>query len=244
MQLVHNGEGLYYCLHTPFSEQAKRTLFNLPTQEETSPFRSEIRKEKKKLEAAMHQAAVHQAAVHQAAMHQAAVHQAAMHQDLLKRTNQNVRPQQACRGKKCTKIYIYIYVSDSRSLSVSVSLSLSASLSVYIYIYIYIYNYICLCLSVSPSLFLSPSLSLPLSLYLSLSLIEMPSVFLLLLNLFFHFASLCFFYLMSIISICTNPSSAFHLLYGKGLDAVDKFSYQYHGRLLSLIVVQDDRDQH
>ena len=39
----------------------------------------------------------------QAAMHQAAVHQAAVHQDLLKRTDQNVRPQQACRGKKkCT----------------------------------------------------------------------------------------------------------------------------------------------
>ena len=36
----------------------------------------------------------------QAAMHQAAVHQAAVHQDLLKRTDENVRPQQACRGKK------------------------------------------------------------------------------------------------------------------------------------------------
>ena len=31
---------------------------------------------------------------------QAAMHQAAVHQDLLKRTYQNVRPQQACRGKK------------------------------------------------------------------------------------------------------------------------------------------------
>ena len=80
MQLVHNGEGLY-CIHPPFSEQAKRTVFNLPTQEETSPFKSEneIRR-KKKL--------------------QAAVHQAAVHQDLLKRTDKNVRPQQACRGKK------------------------------------------------------------------------------------------------------------------------------------------------
>ena len=38
MQLVHNGEGLY-CLHPPSSEQAKRTFFNLPTQEETSPFK-------------------------------------------------------------------------------------------------------------------------------------------------------------------------------------------------------------
>ena len=36
----------YYCLHTPSSEQAKRTLFNLPTQEETSPFKSEIRRKK------------------------------------------------------------------------------------------------------------------------------------------------------------------------------------------------------
>ena len=33
---------------------------------------------------------------------QAAVHQAAVHQDLPKRMDQNVRPQQACRGKKCT----------------------------------------------------------------------------------------------------------------------------------------------
>ena len=32
MQLMHNGKGLY-CLYTPFSEKAKRTLFNLPTQE-------------------------------------------------------------------------------------------------------------------------------------------------------------------------------------------------------------------
>ena len=37
----------------------------------------------------------------QAAMHQAAVHQAAVHQNLLKRTDENVRPQQACGGKKC-----------------------------------------------------------------------------------------------------------------------------------------------
>ena len=95
MQLVHNGEGLY-CLHPPFSEQAKRTLFHLPTQEETSPFKSEneIRRKKKKL---------------QAAMHQAAVHQAAGHQDLLKRTDQNVRPQQACRGKiMFVRLYIKI----------------------------------------------------------------------------------------------------------------------------------------
>ena len=49
-----------------------------------------------------------------------------MHQDLLKRTDQNVRPQQACRGKKNVRrsiyqnyIYIYIY-------------------NIYIYIYIYI----------------------------------------------------------------------------------------------------------
>ena len=59
----------------------KRTLFNLPTQEKTSPIKSEIQR-KKKL--------------------QAAVNQAAVHQDLPKRTDQNVRPQQACRGKKCT----------------------------------------------------------------------------------------------------------------------------------------------
>ena len=84
MQLVHNGEGLYF-LHPPFSEQAKRTLFNLPTQEKTSSFKSENEIRKKKLQAAMHQAAVHQAAVHQ---------------DLLMRTDENVRPQQACRGKK------------------------------------------------------------------------------------------------------------------------------------------------
>ena len=36
----------------------------------------------------------------QAAMPQAAVHQAAVHQDLLKRTDENVRPQQACWSKK------------------------------------------------------------------------------------------------------------------------------------------------
>ena len=36
----------------------------------------------------------------QAAMRQAAVQQAAVHQDLLKRTDQNVRPQKACRGNK------------------------------------------------------------------------------------------------------------------------------------------------
>ena len=34
-----------YCLHTPFSEQEKRTLFNLPTQEKTS-FKSDIRRKK------------------------------------------------------------------------------------------------------------------------------------------------------------------------------------------------------
>ena len=34
----------------------------------------------------------------QTAMHQAAVHQAAVHQDLLKRTDENVQPQHACRG--------------------------------------------------------------------------------------------------------------------------------------------------
>ena len=96
MQLVHNGEGLY-CLHTPYSEQAKRTLFNLLTQEETSPFKSEIQR-KKKLQAAMHQAAVHQ--------------------DLLKRTDQNVRPQQACRGKKMyVDLYIKIVICSSILLS-------------------------------------------------------------------------------------------------------------------------------
>ena len=39
-KLVHIGEGLY-CLHPPFSEQAKRTIFHLPTQEKTSAFKSE-----------------------------------------------------------------------------------------------------------------------------------------------------------------------------------------------------------
>ena len=43
MQLMHNGEGLY-CLHTPFSEQAKRTLLNLPTQEKTSIKSENIKK--------------------------------------------------------------------------------------------------------------------------------------------------------------------------------------------------------
>ena len=44
---ILNYIGLY-CLHTSFSEQAKRTLFNLPTQEETSSkSENEIRRKKK-----------------------------------------------------------------------------------------------------------------------------------------------------------------------------------------------------
>ena len=58
-------EKAYYCLHTPFFEQTKRTLLDLPAQEKTFPIKSEIRK--KKL-------------------------QAAVHQDLPKRTNLNGRP--------------------------------------------------------------------------------------------------------------------------------------------------------
>ena len=56
--------------------------------------------------------------MHQAAVHQAAVHQAAVHQDLLKRTDQNVRPQQACRGKEMYEdLYIKIVMCSSILLS-------------------------------------------------------------------------------------------------------------------------------
>ena len=49
-QLV--GEGPY-CLHMPFSEQAQRTLLNLPTQEKVPIIKSETRTNK--LAAAVHQ---------------------------------------------------------------------------------------------------------------------------------------------------------------------------------------------
>ena len=122
---------LYSALSLPpfplsVSLSLKRTLFNLPTQKVTSPFKSEneIRR-KKKLQAAMHQAAVHQAAVHQ---------------DLLKRTDQNVRPQQACRGKiMYLGLYIKIVIFSSILLNTLFYIAKNSTKSIYIYIYIYIY---------------------------------------------------------------------------------------------------------
>ena len=90
----------------------------------------------------------------QAAMHQAAVHQAAVHQDLLKRTDQNVRPQQACRGKKnVRKSIIILKLYQSICLSIYL-LMVNNNLKLYIVVvHVNNLNYIHLSIYVLPSLF-------------------------------------------------------------------------------------------
>ena len=64
---------------------------------------------------------------------QAAVHQAAVHQDLLKRTDQNVRPQLACRGKKMyVDLYVKIVICSSILLSTLFYIAKNSTKSIYI----------------------------------------------------------------------------------------------------------------